>query len=71
MRLGDAQRRQQLGHTVRFHGWSPVAVDDQFVLPNTFPLNRLSDQSLGQLGAFPRGQHPADYVPAEDVEDDV
>src|SRR5450755_4444607 len=29
------------------------------------------DQLSGQFGAFPRGHHPADDIPAEDIEDDV
>ena len=31
----------------------------------------LGDQALGERRALVRGQHPADDVPAEDVEDDV
>src|ERR1035441_6369376 len=29
------------------------------------------DQLSGQFCAFPRGHHPADDIPAEDIEDDV
>ena len=34
-------------------------------------VHRLADQPLGQLSAFAAGQHPADHVAAEDVEDHV
>ena len=31
----------------------------------------LSDQPFGQCGRFPVSDHPADHIPAEDVDNDI
>ena len=69
--LGDAQGGQQLGHGMGRHGRSSIAVDGQLVLGNVLLDECLPNQALRQIGTLAMGEHPADDVTAEDVENHV
>ncbi len=49
VRFRDAKSAEQLGHAVRFHRRTAVAVDDQLILGDALFLHRLADQPLGQV----------------------
>jgi len=69
--LGDAEVGQQLGDDLGFHGRAAVGVERQLVCDDLLFGVRLGDQAFGQGGRLLGGDHPADDVAAEDVQDDV
>ena len=71
MRLGHAQRGQQLRHVVRGHRRPAIAVDRQLIFANRLVFNRFSNQTRCQIGALAVGQHPAGHVAAVDVQNHV
>jgi hypothetical protein len=46
-------------------------MDGELIAADPLLAAGLPDQPLGQLGALAVGHHPADDVPAEDVQDDT
>ena len=71
MGFGDAEIGQQEGDGFAAHGGPAVGVDGELVLGNRVLFAGFFDKCFGQFGAFARGDHPADDVAAEDIEDDV
>ena len=71
MTLGHAQVSQKLGHGLGAHRTAPVGVDDELVRRDVLLDARLRDQLSGQSGQLALGDHPADHVTAEDVQDDI
>jgi len=71
MGLGDAQigewERDRLGG----HRRAAVGVDGQLVTADRLFGAGLADQHVGQLGGFTAGDHPADGVAREDIQDHV
>ena len=71
VRLGDAQRGQQLSDALGAHRRSAVGVDRQLLGVETLFVAALADQPPGQVGAFASGQQPAHHIAAEYVEHHV
>ena len=69
--LGDIQVDQQGSHRLTAHAGTPVGMQRQRVRRDVVLGHRFGDQLLGQFGGFLRGDHPADDVAAEDVEDHI
>ena len=78
--FGDVRPRVGLGHAeigeqerdgLRGHRRAAVGVDVSCSRADALAGARLVDELLGQRGALAMGDHPADDVAAEDVEDDV
>jgi hypothetical protein len=68
MGLGDAEVGQKQRHGLRGHGWATVGVDGQLITGNPLPSARLADEPLSERGTLSMRHHPADHVPAEDIE---
>jgi hypothetical protein len=71
MRLRDPQVGEQERDGLRGQGRTAVSVDRQLLAGDALPGAGFTDEPLGQRGALAMGHHPADHVPAEDVEHDV
>ena len=71
MGLGNLQIDQQGGERLGAHAGAAIGVHDELAGRDVLLGNGLVDQLHGQLGGFAMGDHPADHVPAEDVEDHV
>ena len=71
VRLGDAEIGEQERHRLGGHRRAAVGVDGQLVTPDALLGAGLADQHLGQRGGFAAGDHPADDVAGEDVQDHV
>ena len=69
--LGDVQIDQQGGHRLGAHAGAAIGVQGERAGLDVVAGHGLGDQLLGQLGALALGDHPADDVAAEDVEDHV
>ena len=69
--FGDAQGAEQLGDGLRNHGRPPIAVEGQLLLVDLLTLHGVSNQTSGQVLGLTMGEHPADDVAAEDVQDHV
>ena len=69
--LGHAEVGQQQRHRFALHGRPAVRMERELARLNAVLRAGLADEVLGQGRALVWGEHPADHVPAEDVEDDV
>ena len=69
--LGHAEVGQQQRHRFALHGRPAVRMERELARLNAVLRAGLADEALGQGGALVGREHPADHVPAEDVEDDV
>ena len=69
--LGDAKVGHQKSDRLGSHDPAAVRVDVELAGGNVVFTDGLLDELLSQFGAFPRGDHPAGDVAAEDVEDHV
>jgi hypothetical protein len=69
--FGDTQGAEQLGDGLGDHGRSPIAVDGQLVFADLLTLHGVSNETSGQVLGLTMGEHPADDVAAEDVQDHV
>jgi hypothetical protein len=69
--LRDAEVGVQMRNRLRGHRRPAVSVDGKLAGGDSLPLASLFDELLGERCALAVGDHPADDVAAEDVEDDV
>jgi hypothetical protein len=69
--LGDAEIGEEQRDGLGGHRRVAVGVDRELRGEDPLPLARGADQLLGERGGLLRGNHPADDVAAEDVEDHV
>ena len=67
----DAEVGEQLGDELAAHRRAAVGVDRQLVRADALLDARRFDQALRQAGALVRRDHPADDVPAEEIEDHI
>ena len=71
MGFGDIQIDQQGSHRLAAHAGTPVGMYRQRVRRDVVLGHRLGDQLLGQFGGFPQGDHPADDIAAENIQDHI
>ena len=71
MGLGDIQVDQQGSHRLAAHAGTAIGMQRQRVRRDVVLGHRLGDQLLGQLGGFPQGDHPADDIAAENIQDHI
>lgn len=71
MGFGDTQIGQEEGDGFRAHGGAAVGMKGELTEGDVLFESGVTDKSLGQLGAFTQGDHPAGDIPAEDIKDDV
>jgi len=71
MSLGDIQIDQQGSHRLAAHAGTAVGMQRQRVRRDIVLGHRLGDQLLGQFGGFPQGDHPADDIAAENIQDHI
>jgi hypothetical protein len=69
--LGDAEVGEQERDRLGRHRGAAVGVQGQLVAVDLLLADCLGDQRLGQHGGLAGGDHPADRVAGEDVEDHV
>ena len=69
--LGDAQVGEQQRDRLGGHRGAAVGVDGQLAAGDALLGAGRRDELLGQGGGLAGGDHPADGVPAEDVQDHV
>ena len=69
--LGDAQVGEEQGDRLGGHRSAAIGMDGELVRHDVLLAAGLTNQPLGQLGALAFGDHPADDVAAEDVEDHI
>ena len=69
--LGHAEVGQPQRHRFALHGRPAGRMEREWARLNAVLRAGLADEVLGQGRALVWGEHPADHVPAEDVEDDV
>src|ERR1039457_6792790 len=67
--LGDAQIGEQKGYGLGGHGGTPVGVEGELAGDDLVLGTGFGDELAGQFLALPMRPHPADDIPAEDVED--
>jgi hypothetical protein len=67
--FGDAQIGEQKGHGLGGHGGTPVGVEGELAGDDLVLGTGFGDELAGQFLALPMRHHPADDIPAEDVED--
>ena len=71
VRLGDIEIYQQRGHWLGPHAGAAIGVQCEATGSDVLFGNGVGDQLLGQLSGLAMGDHPADDVAAEDIEDYV
>src|ERR1035437_3268333 len=71
MRLGDSQVSQHEGNRLGGHRGSAISVEVELAGNDELLVAGFADQALGQLGTFAVGDHPADDIATEDVQDHV
>ncbi len=71
VRFGDAEIGQEQRDGLAPHRGAAVGMQRQLAGLDAVLRAGLGNQALGERRAFGRGQHPADDVAAEDIEDDV
>ena len=71
VRLDHIEVHEERGHRLGPHARTAIRVQRQGPRRDTLLVHRVGDELLGELGGFTRGDHPADDVAAEDIEDDV
>ena len=69
--LGYIKVDQQGGHGFGSHAGAAVGVQGEAARGDVLLGGGVGDQLLGQLGGLARGDHPADDVAAEDIQDQV
>ena len=69
--LGDAEVAEEEGHGFGGHGGAIIGVDLQLAGPDLLLAAGSFEQRFGELSAFAMGDHPANDITAEDVEDDI
>lgn len=71
MGFGHAQIGEQLSDQSRLHRRSLVGMQRKLVAIDLVFDARVLDQPQGEASRFSFGQHPADHIPAEDIDDHV
>ena len=71
VRFADIEVHEQRGNGFRAHAAAAVGVQRERAGDDALFVSRIGDDLFGELGRFPRGDHPADDIAAEDIEDDV
>src|SRR5450432_3235487 len=71
MCFGDAQVGEQQGYRLRHHRRAAIGVDGELVGFDAFTTVAVAQEALCKRGELAMGNHPADDVSAEDVDDDV
>ena len=71
MGLGDIQVDQQGRHRLRSHAGAAIRVQGEGTGCDVLFGDGVGDQLLGQFSALARGDHPADHVAAEDIQNHV
>ena len=68
---GDPEVGEQFGDELAPHRRATISMDGELVRRDPLLVTRRLDQALGELRALVGRDHPADDVPAEEVEDHV
>ena len=68
---GDAEVDEELGDGLGGHRGAPVGVQGELVAVDAVAVESVGDELFGELAGLGGGDHPADDVAAEDVDDDV
>jgi len=71
VRLRHPQIRQQEGHRLRGHRRAAIRMEGQLALGDGLFLAGLTDKSLSQRRGFAMGDHPADHIAAENIQDHI
>lgn len=71
MGFGDSQVGQHKGDRLGGHRGAAVGMEVELAGNDALLVAAVADQAFGQLGTFAIGDHPADHIAAEDVQDDV
>ena len=71
VRFGAPQIGEQQRHRFGCHGGTSIRMQGQLSPPDLLLLTGVFDESLGQHRRLRWGNHPADHVPAEDVQNDI
>ena len=71
MGLGDIQIDQQGSHGLAAHAGTAIGMQRQRVRRDVVLGHRFGDKLLGQFGGFPRSDHPADDIAAENIQDHI
>jgi hypothetical protein len=69
--FGDPEIGQQEADWFGGHRGAPIRADGELPGPDGLLAAGLFNEALRQSGGFPGRNHPADHIPAEDVEDDI
>ena len=67
----DSQVGEQPRHRFGCHGGASIRMQGQLSRPDLLFLAGVFDEPLGQPRRLRRGDHPADHVAAEDVQNDI
>jgi hypothetical protein len=68
---GDTEIRKQQSHRLGLHRRAPIRVNGELAGGNVLRAATVLDEPLGQLGAFAMGDHPADHIAAENIQDHI
>jgi len=71
VRLGDPQVDEQPRDGPRFHRGAAIRMQGQLPRLDLLLLAGVCDEPLGQYRRLCRGDHPADHVAAEDIQNDI
>ena len=71
VRFDDSQIRQEERHGLGPHRRAAIGGQGQLARLDVLLLAGVGNQPLGQLRALARCHHPADHIPAEDIQNDI